>query len=183
MRWLDGVTDSMDMRWVDSGSWWWTGRPGMLWFMGSQRVGHDWVTELNWTEFTKVMTHTIHWRQKSLFNKWCQGSWTVTNNNESRCCHTWMDKTGSNGLNACMLFRFSHVWFFVTLWTVAHQGPLSMGILQARILEWATMLFSRGSSRPRDWTHVSYSSCIAGGSFITEPPQNGLNSWMYDLKP
>ena len=32
--------------WVDSGSWWWTGRPGMLRFMGSQRVGHDWVTEL-----------------------------------------------------------------------------------------------------------------------------------------
>ena len=32
--------------WVDSGSWWWTGRPGVLWFMGSQRVGHDWVTEL-----------------------------------------------------------------------------------------------------------------------------------------
>ena len=36
--------------WVNSGSWWWTGRPGVLWFMGSQRVGHDWVTELNWTE-------------------------------------------------------------------------------------------------------------------------------------
>ena len=35
--------------WVNSGSWWWTGRPGMLWFMGSQRVGHNWVTELNWT--------------------------------------------------------------------------------------------------------------------------------------
>ena len=33
--------------WVDSGSWWWTGRPGMLWSMGSQRVGHDWATELN----------------------------------------------------------------------------------------------------------------------------------------
>ena len=33
--------------WVDSGSWWWTGRPGMLRLMGSQRVGHDWVTELN----------------------------------------------------------------------------------------------------------------------------------------
>ena len=32
------------------GSWWWTGRPGMLQFMGLQRVGHDWVTELNWTE-------------------------------------------------------------------------------------------------------------------------------------
>ena len=33
-----------------SGSWWWTGRPGVLQFMGSQRVGHDWVTELNWTD-------------------------------------------------------------------------------------------------------------------------------------
>ena len=36
--------------WVDSGSWWWTRRPGMLRFMGSQRVGHDWAIELNWTE-------------------------------------------------------------------------------------------------------------------------------------
>ena len=36
--------------WVNSGSWWWTGRPGMLQFMGSQRVGHDWATELNRTE-------------------------------------------------------------------------------------------------------------------------------------
>ena len=36
--------------WVNSGSWWWTERPGMLWFMASQRVGHDWATELNWTE-------------------------------------------------------------------------------------------------------------------------------------
>ena len=36
--------------WVDSRSWWWTGRPGILWFMGSWRVGHDWVTELNWTD-------------------------------------------------------------------------------------------------------------------------------------
>ena len=37
--------------WVNSGSWWWTGRPGVLRFMGSQRVGHDWATELNWTEY------------------------------------------------------------------------------------------------------------------------------------
>ena len=36
--------------WVNSGSWWWTGRPGMLQSMGSQRVTHDWVTELNWTD-------------------------------------------------------------------------------------------------------------------------------------
>ena len=35
--------------WVNSGSWWWTGRPGVLWFTESQRVAHDWATELNWT--------------------------------------------------------------------------------------------------------------------------------------
>ena len=47
MRWLDGITDPMDMGHVDSGSWLWTGRPGVLRFMGSQRVGHDCATELN----------------------------------------------------------------------------------------------------------------------------------------
>ena len=36
--------------WVNSRNWWWTGRTGMLQFMGSQRVGHDWATELNWTD-------------------------------------------------------------------------------------------------------------------------------------
>ena len=36
--------------WVNSGSWWWTGRPDVLQSMESQRVGHDWVTLLNWTD-------------------------------------------------------------------------------------------------------------------------------------
>ena len=36
--------------WVNSGGWWWIGRPGVLRFMGLQRVGNDWATELNWTE-------------------------------------------------------------------------------------------------------------------------------------
>ena len=44
--------------WVDSGSWWWTGRPGVLRFMGLQSVGHDWVTELNWTELGVVKLFT-----------------------------------------------------------------------------------------------------------------------------
>ena len=42
--------------WINSGSWWWTGRPGMLHFMGSQKVGLDWVTELNWTEMKLCYT-------------------------------------------------------------------------------------------------------------------------------
>ena len=36
--------------WANSESWWWTGRPGVLRFMRLQRVGHDWATELNWTD-------------------------------------------------------------------------------------------------------------------------------------
>ena len=39
---------------VNSWSWWWTGRPGVLRFMGSQRVGHYWATELNWAEYSIV---------------------------------------------------------------------------------------------------------------------------------
>ena len=51
-----------------------------------------------------------------------------------------------------LLSHFSHVWLFAALQTVASQAPLSMGILQARILEWVAMPFSRGSSWPRDQT-------------------------------
>ena len=40
--------------WLNSGSLWWTGRPGVLRFMGSQRVRHDWVTELNWYRYVKL---------------------------------------------------------------------------------------------------------------------------------
>ena len=52
--------------WVNSGSWCWTGRPGMLRFMGSQKVGHDWATELNWTD--------------------CGGHFTIDTNIELLCC-------------------------------------------------------------------------------------------------
>ena len=45
IRWLDGITNSKDMSLQSSGSWWWTEKPGVLQSMGSQRVGHDWVTE------------------------------------------------------------------------------------------------------------------------------------------
>ena len=60
----------------------------------------------------------------------------------------------------CCASLLSPVWLFATLWTVASQAPLSMGILQAGILAWFVMPSSRGSSQPRDWTQVS---CTAGG--------------------
>ena len=52
-RWWDGWMASpaqWTWVWVKSGSWWWTGRTGVPRSMGSQRVGHDWATELNWSE-------------------------------------------------------------------------------------------------------------------------------------
>ena len=68
-----------------------------------------------------------------------------------------------------MLSRFSCVWFFATLWTIVCQAPLVHGILQARILDWVAISFSRGFSWPRNWTHIYWSSCLVGGFFTTEP--------------
>ena len=54
--WMASLTRWM-WTWVNSGSWWWTGRPGVLRFMGSQRVRHDWATELNRTEQLMFQKH------------------------------------------------------------------------------------------------------------------------------
>ena len=73
----------------------------------------------------------------------------------------------------CSAQSLSCVRLFATSWTRAHQAPLSMGILQAKILEWVSIPSSRGSSQPRDQIWVF---CIAGG-FLTiwvtreAPPQ------------
>ena len=61
--------------------------------------------------------------------------------------------------SVCMLSPFSRVQLFVTPWTVACQSPLSMGILQARILEWGAISYSRGSLHP-EFEPVSHVSCI-----------------------
>ena len=66
MRWLDGITNSTDMIWINSGSWWRTGRPGVLQSMVSQRVRHDWATELKWTELMVVL-FLIFWEASILF--------------------------------------------------------------------------------------------------------------------
>ena len=50
--------------WVNSGSWWWTGRPGMLRFMGLWRIGHDWATDLIWSDLI-VRTKWCTWRNSS----------------------------------------------------------------------------------------------------------------------
>ena len=95
------------------------------------------------------------------FRRWCVHSTSIfcwllcLKSSQGR----WLEKVWK-----CQLL--SRVLLFATPWTVAHQAPLSMGILQARILEWIAIPFSRGSSQPRDWTWVF---SIAGRSLSSEP--------------
>ena len=67
--------------------------------------------------------------------------------------------SSSHHLREWKCWSLGRVQLLATPWTVAHQAPLSMGLPQARILEWVAIPFSRGSSWPRDGTQVS---CIAG---------------------
>ena len=59
--------------WVSSGSWWWTGRPGVLRFMGLQRIGYNWATELNWTDGNLDLKFLLCLEQLNHI-KYCQSS-------------------------------------------------------------------------------------------------------------
>ena len=67
----------------------------------------------------------------------------------------------------CCCLLLSSVWLFATPMDFSSPGSSAHGISQARILEWVAVSFSRGSSRPRNWTCIS---CIAGGFFTTVKP-------------
>ena len=99
--------------WVNSGSWWWTGRPGVLQFMELQRVGHDWVTELNWTNLTSEarLPNVDNWI--SFFGMgWCCL--------EKPLLHFWVSGERKDYLNILQ-------WFLVT-WILESQccspGPV-----------------------------------------------------------
>jgi len=129
--------------WVNSGSWWWTWRPGMLQFMWSQRVGHDWATELNWALILLLKAtadQTVKW--------WFCGENFVLNTLPcSQFLASW--KSEVKVTQSCP--------------TLCDPMDYTVhGILQARILEWLAFPFCRGSSPPRDRTQVSHT---IGGFF------------------
>ena len=61
MRWLDGITESMDMSLSKLWSWWWAEKPGVLQSMGSQRFGQDWATELTASQHWEARRGGCHW--------------------------------------------------------------------------------------------------------------------------
>ena len=96
--------------WVDSGSWWWTGRPGVLWFMGSQRVEHDWVTELNW------IFHCVYLPLLSYpFVCWCTSRLLPCPSYCKQCCDEHWDTHVS--------FNSGFLSVYAQQWSLYFQSP------------------------------------------------------------
>jgi len=139
MRWLDASLTRWTWVWVNSGRWWWKGRPGMLRFMGSQRVGHDWATELNWTE--------LDWKRLS-----SSSSQTVTAvmqlkdacSLEEKMLAPWKKSYGKP--NVVLVIQSCPT--FCDPMDCSPPGSSVHGISQARILEWVAISFSRELPNP-----------------------------------
>ena len=127
--------------WVDSWSWWWTRRPGMLQFMGSQRVGHGWATELNWNRQMQAWhcTDTVVDAQWELFPSiWCQKSWHLVHPYQSHIeTEIWRKEKW-------MWKSLSCVQLFGTPWTIyspRNSPGQNAGVCNLSLLQW---LFPNG---------------------------------------
>ena len=110
--------------WVNSRSWWWTGRPGMLQFMGLQRVGHDWATELN---CHNAQLQEIVWYVSSKSRWW---GTVATMNPSSWCSYHCLTPSSQCWQDLCLLLanriqqRWQNVWFMDTwLLIISNQDP------------------------------------------------------------
>ena len=160
-RGWDGWMALVDMS-LDSGSWWWTGRPGVLWFMGLQRVRHDWATELNWTELNLVKTQMkiqqlqgVAWESDFPIGFHGEGNgnplqyscletpmdrrawWAAVHRvAQSRTWLTWLSSSSSTGSQARTLR--DRVWVALCPPVVtSHVWPLS--IWNVTLLNWDTL--------------------------------------------
>ena len=100
--------------WVNSGSWWWTGRPGMLWSMGSQRVRHDWAPKLNWTCINVPLVSLIFLKRSlvfpillfSSFSLWREGGFLISPCYSVNSAFRWMYLSFSPLPFTSLLFSF-----------------------------------------------------------------------------
>ena len=112
--------------WVGSRSWWWTEKPGVLQSMGSQRVRHDWTTELNWPLLMSLFPGQKWASQQNLLSSWAQFLAVCTR---------------SDGFENTYKFHWSPVtMFFFCIWTCFHvsclQGPAQVSLVLQNLL-WA----------------------------------------------
>ena len=179
MRWLDGTQTQWKWVWVNSGSWWWTQRPGMLQSMGLLRVGHDWATELNCTgpqnvlkiysaqyqyknkQKNSVLIHinyflplsfpggsevkkhlpgmretwvrSLGWEdplEKEMATHSSTLAWRIHGGRSLVGYSLWgrkeSDTTERLHSLKVKVKLLTHVWLFVTPWTIAYQTPLFM---------------------------------------------------------
>ena len=120
-HWLDG-------RWVslNSGIWWRTGRPGVLRFMGSQRVGHGWATDLIWSDLMGGIgaRRRRRWQSMRLLN----GITDSMNMSLSKLRKLVMDREAWHALIHGVTNRQTWLSDWTELnWTAAHQALLSPG--------------------------------------------------------
>ena len=166
--------------------------PGRLQSMRLLRVGHNWATSLSLFSFFPTFTFHFHALEKEMATHSCALAWRIPGTEEPgglpsmgshRVGHNWRDLAAAaaaanpwNYYSDLMFIIFMHIFIIpLYMWNEVKvaQSCLTVcdpmdyivhGILQARILEWVAIPFSRGSSQPRDRTQVS---CIAGGFFTS----------------
>ena len=166
--------------WVNSGSWWWTGRPGMLRFMGLRKVRHDWATKLNWTEFRyKEVQGLGSWNQFPKRSNYPKPASPVSLEHEvprsppwapfRACWYTTAQQHRIQSERDCRKRQcqsLSLVWLFATPWTVACQAPLSKGFSRQY---WSGLPYSS----PRDLPNPGIeprSPALQADSLPSEPP-------------
>ena len=111
--WMASPTQWMWV-WVNSRSWWWTGRPGVLQFMGLQRVRHDWATELNWTHYLNLMNLILGNEVKQTLDSILESSSICISSLMLKCIHLGSltrvlgNSHGTLSMNSLQLYFLSY---------------------------------------------------------------------------